>query len=238
MTYNVHRCLGWDRVTSPARIAQVIAEHRPDVVALQELDVGKARSGRIDQPSAVARLLGMDAAFFPAVELRDERYGDAVLSRLPMRLVRAGQLPTLPDQPHRERRGALWVRLDWDGRAVHLVNTHLGLSHRERLAQVEALLGPDWLAHPDCAAPRILCGDFNAPPGCPAYRRLRRALRDAQEWPRVAPRGTFPTLWPILRIDHVFHSPDLAVTAVRLPRTRLARVASDHLPLIVEVSLP
>jgi endonuclease/exonuclease/phosphatase family metal-dependent hydrolase len=75
-------------------------------------------------------------------------------------------------------------------------------------------------------------------PGCRAYRRLRRVLRDAQEWPRVAPRGTFPSLAPWLRLDHVFHSPDLAVAAVRLPRARLARIASDHLPLIVEVTLP
>jgi endonuclease/exonuclease/phosphatase family metal-dependent hydrolase len=238
MTYNVHRCLGWDGVTSPARIAKVIAAHRPDVVALQELDVGRARSGHVDQPRAIAALLKMEAFFFPALERENEHYGDAVLSRLPMRLARAGPLPTLPGRPWLEPRGALWVRLRWAGREVQLVNTHLGLNGRERLAQVEALLGPDWLGHPDCAEPRILCGDFNARPGCLSYRRLRRALRDAQDWPGVHPRGTFPSLWPVLRIDHVFHSPDLAVTAVRLPRDRAARVASDHLPLTVEVSLP
>jgi endonuclease/exonuclease/phosphatase family metal-dependent hydrolase len=238
MTYNVHRCVGWDRVLSPARVAAVIAAHRPDVVALQELDVGHARTGRVDQPLAVAGLLKMDVYFHPATRQENEHYGDAVLSRLPMELVRAGPLPTLPDRPWLERRGALWVRVRLEGRAVQVVNTHLGLDRRERLAQAEALLGPDWLGHPDCASPRLLCGDFNARPICPAYRRLCRALRDAQAWPGVAPRDTFPSLWPLVRIDHVFHSPDLTVRGVRLPRNRLARIASDHLPLVVEVSLP
>jgi endonuclease/exonuclease/phosphatase family metal-dependent hydrolase len=237
MTYNVHRCVGWDGVLSPARVAKVIAAQRPDVVALQELDVGHARSGHVDQPREIAALLKMEAFFFPALERENEHYGDAVLSRVPMRLVRAGPLPTLPGRPGLERRGALWVSVECGGRAVQVINTHLGLDRRERLAQVEALLGPEWLGHPDCAGPRLLCGDFNALPSSPPYRRLRRALRDAQDRLRTA-RGTFPSLWPFLRIDHVFHSPDLAVTAVRLPRDRGARVASDHLPLTVEVSLP
>jgi endonuclease/exonuclease/phosphatase family metal-dependent hydrolase len=236
MTYNVHRCVGWDGATSLARVAKVISAQRPDVVALQELDVGRERSGRVDQPRVLAEMLRMKAFFFPALEQENEHYGDAVLSRLPMELVRAGPLPTLPGHPRMERRGALWARVECGGRAVNVINTHLGLNGRERLAQVEALLGPEWLGHAGCAAPRLLVGDFNARPVDVAYRRLRRALLDAQDRLRT-PRGTFPSLWPFLRIDHVFHSPDLRVAAVRLPRDRAARIASDHLPLTVEVTL-
>src|SRR5688500_16130121 len=93
MTYNVHRCIGCDGVLSPARIARVIASYRADLIALQELDVGHARTERADQPRVLAELLDMKAFFFPAVEGRDEHYGDAVLSRHPMDLVRAAPLP-------------------------------------------------------------------------------------------------------------------------------------------------
>ena len=57
LTYNVHRCLGTDRVISPHRIATVIAATGADVVALQELDVNRARSGHVDQAQLIAALL-------------------------------------------------------------------------------------------------------------------------------------------------------------------------------------
>jgi endonuclease/exonuclease/phosphatase family metal-dependent hydrolase len=239
MTYNVHRCIGADGVLSPERIAAVISRYLPDVVALQELDVGHARTGRADQPRVLADLLGMSHHFFPAVERADDQYGDAVLSRLPMRLVRAGPLPTLPDRPRLERRGALWVELDWGGQPLQLLNTHLGLKRRERLAQAEALLSREWLGHPDCREPRVLCGDLNALPRSRVYWRLRSVLRDAQIWPGVLrPRGTFPARLPLLRIDHILYSTGVLVTDARVPHTRLTRVASDHLPLYAGVRLP
>jgi endonuclease/exonuclease/phosphatase family metal-dependent hydrolase len=236
MTYNVHRCVGMDGVQSPSRIARVIGDFEPDVVALQELDVGHWRSNRDDQPRLIAAELGMRHEFHPAMTADDEHYGDAVLSRHPMRLVRAGPLPSLPG---RELRGAIWVSVECHGRTVQFVNTHLGLGRLERLVQVDALLGPEWLDDPACRGPRVLLGDFNAWPGSGPYRRLRGALRDAQDSSgRGWPRNTFPARFPLVRIDHVFHSPDLAVRRVLVPRTRGTRVASDHLPVLVEVALP
>ena len=99
MTYNVHRCRGVDRSWSPERIAQVIASCHPDIVALQELDVGRARSGHIDQAEVIARDLGMDVQFFPAMRVMEELYGDAILSRLPARLVKADSLPGIRRMP-------------------------------------------------------------------------------------------------------------------------------------------
>jgi endonuclease/exonuclease/phosphatase family metal-dependent hydrolase len=239
MTYNAHRCIGCDGVLAPARIARVIAEYEPDVVALQELDVGHARTRHGDQPALIAGLLKMDYHFHPAIAVAEERYGDAILSRHPMTLVRAGPLPTLPHSPWLERRGALLVRVACRGHTVYCLNTHLGLSRRERLAQVEALLGPEWLGRPDCDGPRILCGDFNAWPSSPAYRRVRQEMGDAQAQRRCrrGPCGTYPSRCPFLRIDHVFHSRELTVRGADVPRTRLTRIASDHLPLLVEVAL-
>jgi endonuclease/exonuclease/phosphatase family metal-dependent hydrolase len=238
MSYNVHRCIGCDGVLSPHRIAEVIAHYQPDVVGLQELDVGHARTGHADQPEILARELEMHYDFFPAVEAANERYGDAILSRWPLRTIRAASLPTLSNRPRLERRGALWAAVECHGKTVQIINTHLGLWRRERWVQVEALLGEHWLGHPDCTPPRVLCGDFNAWPGTIVHRRLRRELANAQEfqsWFRW--RKTYPARRPLVSIDHVFLSRDLAVASVDVPRTRLTKVASDHLPVIVDIRL-
>jgi endonuclease/exonuclease/phosphatase family metal-dependent hydrolase len=235
MTYNVHGCLGMDGKLSPERIARMIALADPDVVALQELDVGRRRSGAIDQARMIAQYLAMDFHFHPTVQMEDERYGDAILTHLPMRLVKAGPLPGLSSMPRLEPRGALWVTIEVCGTTVQLINTHLGLVHRERLRQVEALLGDEWLGHGDCQGPTILCGDFNAGPWSKVCRRLTRSLKDAQaEAVMHQPRATFSGRLPVARIDHVFASSQLRVLNVQVPRSEWCRVASDHLPLIVD----
>lgn len=238
MTYNVHRCVGHDAALDPARVAAVIARYEPDVVALQELDVGRARTAYGDQPDLLAKILKMEYHFHPSFLIEEERYGNAVLSRLPLTLVKAGPLPSLPPPLQLETRGALWVTVACAGRAVQLINTHLGLRAQERLVQVEALLGPGWLGDPRCRAPRLLVGDLNAWPGTAAFRRVRQTLIDAQECSGLAwPRFTFPARLPVMRIDHVFVSAGLTVHGVQVPRTRLTRIASDHLPLIVDLEV-
>jgi endonuclease/exonuclease/phosphatase family metal-dependent hydrolase len=178
----------------------------------------------------------MEFQFHPALQLEEEQYGDAILSRFPMRLVHAGPLPVPPSQPRREPRGALWVAVEVEGRTVQLLNTHLGLGNKERLMQVEALLGPDWLANPQCCDPIILCGDLNATPNSQVCRRLARRLRDAQRMiDEHRPRRTFFSRLALGRIDHVFVGAAITVVRVEVPRTQLVCTASDHLPLVVEV---
>lgn len=239
MTYNVHSCVGMDGKLDAERIARVIARARPDVVALQELDVGRARSFGMDQAHLIARYLEMEFHFHPAMHLEEERYGDAILTHLPQRLVKAAPLPGLADKPQLEPRGALWVAVDLHGREVQIINTHLGLYPRERAAQVEALLGSDWLANEACREPVILCGDLNALPSSPVCSRLGGQLQDAQtEAQHHRPQGTFSSRFPSMRIDHILISPGLAVTGIEIPHSELARVASDHLPLVAEIRIP
>jgi endonuclease/exonuclease/phosphatase family metal-dependent hydrolase len=239
MSYNVHSCVGMDGKLDAERIARVIARARPDVVALQELDVGRARSHGMDQAHLIARYLEMEFHFHPAMHLEEERYGDAILTHLPQRLVKAGALPGLAGKPRLEPRGALWVAIDLHGKEVQIINTHLGLYPRERMVQVEALLGSDWLANEQCHEPLILCGDFNALPSSPVCRRLSGQLRDVQtEAQHHRPKGTFSGRFPKVRIDHIFISPGLEVTGIEVPASELARTASDHLPLIAEVRIP
>ena len=238
MTYNVHSCIGMDGRVSPERIARIIARYEPDIVALQELDAGRPRSRGIDQASRIAQLLQMGYYFHPAIHLEEERYGDAILTHLPMRLVKAGGLPGLCDRPRLEPRGAVWAAIDVGGMELQVINTHFGLRRRERLAQVDALLSEAWLLHPDCRAPVVLCGDLNALPFSPVCRRLRTRLRDAQHvLQHHRPKATFFGRMPMARIDYVFVEPMIEVVSVEVASGEQARLASDHLPLIVDLRL-
>ena len=238
MTYNVHGCVGMDGKLDAERVARLIARARPDVVALQELDVGRARSRGVDQAQLIARHLMMEFEFHASMCIDDECFGDAILTRLPQRLIKAGPLTALANKPHLELRGALWGAVDLHGKELQIINTHLGLNPRERMVQAEALLDDDWLGHEQCREPVILCGDFNARPSSSAYRRLSHRLRDVQtEAQDHRPKSTFSGRFPTLRIDHIFISPGLEVTSVELPDSELARVASDHLPLVAELRI-
>ena len=235
VTYNVHRCLGSDGTTSPSRIAEVLASCEPDIVALQELDVNRARSGGVDQAEAIARELGMHMHFHPALEVLDERYGDALLTARPAKLLRAERLPGSSGS---EPRGALAVSVKVGKSDVRVITTHLGLRGPDRLLQLEALLRPAWIGSPS-RDPVVLAGDLNALPRSRAYARVAAHLRDAQVVaPSRRPRPTFPALLPVLRIDHVFVSTPIEVLRAEPVRTPLAKIASDHLPLIVDFDLP
>jgi endonuclease/exonuclease/phosphatase family metal-dependent hydrolase len=229
-----------DGKISPDRIARVIARYQPDVVALQELDVQRLRTGNIDQAHRIAQLLEMEFHFHPAIHIEEERYGDAILTHLPMRIVKTDALPGLPTAPTLEPRGALWVQLEIDGRLVQIINTHLGLLPKERRVQVDALLGGQWINHPQCEGEMILCGDFNALPNSYVHNRLRRSLNDAAQINIRGnlPESTFFGRRPILRIDYVFVSQSIKVINCMVPRTEMTRIASDHLPLIADIRLP
>lgn len=236
MTYNVHSCRGMDGKISTRRIARAIAQYNPDVVALQELDVGRKRTYEIDQAHEIARELEMEFHFHPALQIEEELYGDALLSRYPMRLIQSGGLP---GPSYREARGALWVELDLNGTAVQIINTHIGILPVEQRPQVDRLMGSKWLSHPDCRGPVILCGDFNATPKHQIFQRITQILTDAQEvLENHVPQRTWFGRMPVGRIDHVFVSRDIRVQSCLVPRTTLTRVASDHLPLIVDVIVP
>ena len=234
LTYNVRRCVGNDRRLDLGRVADVIAAYEPDIVALQELDVGRRRTGGVDQALAIAQELDMACHFNAALRVEEEQYGDAILTALPERLVKAGPLPGLDPRVPLEPRGALWVEVMIAGVPVQILNTHLGLAPREQQRQAAALAGPDWLGRADRQGATILLGDFNATGASVVYRTLTRVLRDAR---RLAPKrratSTFPAQLPFLRIDHLFVSERVRVRDLEAPFTPATRMASDHLPLVM-----
>jgi endonuclease/exonuclease/phosphatase family metal-dependent hydrolase len=238
LTYNVHRCVGADRRLDVGRIAAVIAELEPDIVALQELDVGRARTGGVDQAHEIAQRLKMAFHFHPALKVEEELYGDAILTSYPERLVRSAPLPGYPRVRALEPRGALWVAVEIEGRDVQIINTHLGLVPREQQIQAAALASHGWLEDPACVTPKILLGDFNATATSVVYRTLTANLESARRLsPRKTPTSTFPSALPVLRIDHIFVSKEIRVRDVFAPFSPLTRVASDHLPLVMDFDL-
>ncbi len=238
LTYNVHACRGLDGRLAPERIARVIARHSPDIVALQELDVGRSRTGHLDQARVIADILEMSLSFHPTVTVADEHYGDAILSPHPLRLVRSGLLPGIGLEP----RGAIWVEVEMSDHpagvpSVQMINTHFSLHPRERALAADALLGPDWLGHPDAGHNMVVCGDFNALTWFPSLRRFRGRFVDAQAAiDGHRPHRTWFGRFPIGRIDHVFVDTQWNVCRVDVPDDTLARVASDHRPLVVDIA--
>lgn len=232
-TYNVHSCFGTDRKLDPMRIAAVIAECEADIVALQEVDVARARSGGIDQAQTIASYLQMMSHFHPALHLEEERYGDALLTALPTRLVKADGLPS-----RGEPRGALWVEVPIETTKLQIFVTHLGLLGAERVRQTEALIGPGWLGAPMPEGSRVvLAGDLNAVARSTSYRMVARRLRDVQVEAAGRPRPTFPSRLPLLRIDHMFVDEGIRVHKAFVHDSPLARRASDHLPLCADLEI-
>lgn len=160
------------------------------------------------------------------------------MTHMPIRACRSGSLPTTGSGKLRESRGVQWLTVDVDGQNVQILNTHLGLFADERRAQVKKLVSTEWLEHPDCTGPVIFCGDFNATPGSPAMLSLRERLIDVQSRRSGRRQGTFPGRLPTLSIDHVLVSAGIQVTKVQVPGDQLTQLASDHLPLVVDLVIP
>ena len=226
MTYNIHRGVGVDRQIDLARIGDVIASYRPDIVALQEVDVHKRRSGLVDQAAFLAEKLGMELRFGPTIEDDDgERYGIATLTHLPVLDSRQICLPWRESNPRSEPRCALVTRLSWDGGDLDMVNTHLSVRFGERQGQVAALLD----AIGDPATPLVLAGDFNCTPWSRPYKTLCGGLRCAS-----SPRS-WPAPQPIVPLDHNLFRGTHRVVGGGVWRGAGARMASDHRPVVAEL---
>jgi endonuclease/exonuclease/phosphatase family metal-dependent hydrolase len=237
-TYNVHGCTGMDRQRSEARIAEVIAEMSVDIVALQELDLGRRRSAGADQTRMIAEQLGWYSHFHPAMRREDEHYGNAILSRYELNIRRAVELPGRPPFFCRENRAVIEVEIETNLGKVRVINTHLGLGWRERVVQAQLFTSAEWRAAIGDHTPVILLGDFNSLRGSRPHRTLIRHLHDVRELiPATGPIPTFPTRFPVLAVDHIFVNEALQPVSVTVHTSPLARIASDHFPLMAEFGL-
>lgn len=238
MTYNTHHCLGMDGKCRPQRIADIISNTQADVIAFQEMDVNRQRSGQQDQTAVIAGQLGMSYCFFPVWSSETEEYGLSIISRFPMSVVRQQVLTDLDHRNKREARGAMWVSIETDAGPVHVLNTHLGLTKKERSAQVDELLSERWLSGLPVNEPIIFAGDLNAGPKSQTMKRLTKLLHCVQTLAEDhRPQKTFASFMPLRRIDHILVSRHFRVDRITVPKTHTTAVASDHLPVCAELIL-
>lgn len=230
-TYNVHKCEGLDRRVSPGRIAEVIAETNADVIGLQEVLSISGGPPEADQAEYLARALNMNYVMGDVRSLRGGMYGNLVLSRLPVHSHCKFDLSI----PGREQRGC--VRTDVDlgtANPLHLFNFHLGTAFLERRLQAKLLIESQVIRSPELAGPRVVVGDFNEWTRGLVSKTLAAEFRGADIRLHLKDKWTYPGVFPVLHLDHIYYDEALVVEHVALHRTRKALVASDHLPLLAD----
>lgn len=229
VTYNIHRGRGLDRRTRPERIAEVLGALDADIIALQEvIGPGLAGAGHAE---VIGAALGMGWIMGPVRELRGHQFGNMILSRFPMWNHAQYDLSWQTCEP----RGAQRVAVDVGSGTLQVFNAHLGTALLERRYQA-ARLGA-WVDDRRVSSPKILLGDFNEWSRALATDILAERLNSIDLFPFLKRRRTYPGFFPLLHLDHIYYEGAITVRDVSLPRTRLAKIASDHLPLIADITV-
>jgi endonuclease/exonuclease/phosphatase family metal-dependent hydrolase len=229
-SWNIHKGIGGvDRRYRPDRIVDVLRAIDADVCLLQEVDDGAHRSRYHRQVDLLGDALEMRwRAWFPNHHLKVGRYGNAILARVPFHDAHNLSL-TLPLH---KRRSALHARFHLDGlaRPLWLFNCHLGLAEAERRQQLRRILRLID-EHHGSEENVVVAGDLND-----VWKQLGPAvLHPAGFTTVVRPPATFPAFRPLRPLDRVFVRGRVAIDACARVDGRLARAASDHLPLRIEL---
>lgn len=231
-SYNIHKGRGLDGMVRIERIGRVLAEIDADIVALQEVVSHEGRSIQDHQAGYLADRLGY---FYAIGETRKHRggvYGNVTLSRASFEMVRHVDLSV----PGHEERGVLRTDIRLGQNLVHVFNVHLGTAHRERRTQAVRLVDEDLLRSIDISGPRIVVGDFNEWTHGLVTRTLSAEFRLTDLRTHIRRTRAYPAILPLLNLDHMYFDPHLRIHTARFHRNRLSLIASDHLPLVADLT--
>ena len=232
LSWNIHKGIGGrDRRYSLQRIIECIHHERPDLVCLQEVDRLVRRSNFDDQPRVLGQTLNFHSIFQANVPVANGTYGNLILSRWAVGSTHRISLK----RGIRKSRGAQLIHVETPEGVIHLVNTHLGLDERERHWQVKALLAHQ-LFQSSQAVPTIIAGDFNDWRNTLAERSLATCGFQQVTSPPSEFRS-FPSWLPVGGLDKIFIRGNVTMIDARVVRTSLSRIASDHLPIVVDFSI-
>lgn len=229
-SYNIHKGQGIDGRTRISRIADVLREVNADIVALQE--VVNLENGRKDdfQARYLAERLERHFSLGETRKHRGGSYGNVTLSRWKIGCADVIDVSVVGREP----RGILRTDLEIGGRLLHVFNAHLGTGFYERRQQAQRMLDEHRLNRSSLTGPRVLVGDFNEWTRGHVTRALQEQFRDGHSHRFL--RYGYPGLFPFLNLDHLYCDPDLKIESIRLHRSRVALIASDHLPLVADLA--
>ncbi len=228
LSYNIHHCEGVDGKLDVARIAKIIQQVEPDIVALQEVDRHTRRSQGIDQPAELARMLAMQYVFEKNIDHEGGQYGNAILSRLPILKQQNHRLPSVGGS---EQRGVLDVELNTPMGIVRLLATHLDHRQDDR-ERIESMRTINRLANEQPELPTILAGDLNAVP----ESNVLKLANEQWSITNSSPLFTIPVKTPTRQIDYVLTFP-AGRWETKQTRVLDEPVASDHRPIMAVVDL-
>jgi endonuclease/exonuclease/phosphatase family metal-dependent hydrolase len=204
----------------------------PDIVALQEVDEDAPRSHHHRQVDVLADALGLHhRAYQPNVTLRRGVYGNAIISRFPLNLLKSLDLSIR----FKKKRGAQIVSAAIPvphqlHQPVMLVNLHLGLIEFEQKIQLRRLLASEEMKGLDHQIPMIVAGDMNDMLG-----RLGRHVMQPRDFLSASDgKNTFPAFLPMRALDQIFYRGAVKLRRCFIPHAEIMRQASDHLPLVAD----
>jgi endonuclease/exonuclease/phosphatase family metal-dependent hydrolase len=230
LSYNIHHGEGIDRKLDLPRIADVIKSVKPDLVALQEVDRGTERTDKVDQPAELARLTGMNVVFGGNIRYQGGDYGNAVLSRLPVKRHKNHLLPLFDNG---EQRGVLEVEVEMPNANGLLLFLATHLDHRagdrERVASAKAI---NELIATSVSQLAVLAGDLNDLPESKTLREFGTMWTGANE--QVLP--TVPVNQPSKQIDFILFRPAERWKTIEV-RVLDEAVASDHRAIFAVLEL-
>ncbi|HEY4133875.1 MAG TPA: endonuclease/exonuclease/phosphatase family protein [Alphaproteobacteria bacterium] len=220
-TYNVHSCVGTDRRYDPERILHVIKEIDADIIALQE--VGGYFIDGVEQAHFFEHRLGMKALMGPNMRRRQSEYGNLLLAKGDLGYHQLIQLTVVPFEP----RSALDCIVETPAGDVRVIAAHLGLFRAERRRQIK------FIAERMAKRPSpftLIMGDFNI------FGAERNVLQQIGAPERLPKLRSFPSRYPLVSLDRIWTIPNDALVNQHVHRTPLSRVASDHLPMVAEIT--
>lgn len=210
-------------------MAAVLRAIEADIIALQEvIGPGPRGDSHIEELGAA---LAMGWVMAPTRRLREHQFGNVVLSRLPILHHAQHDLSWKTCEPRCMQR----ADVDVHGHRLHVYNVHLGTAILERRHQAQRLA--DIVSDRHVAGPKVVLGDFNEWMRGLTTILLSRKLRSVDVRSYLKRKRTYPGLFPILHLDHIYYSGRLEVLGLSMPRTRLSLLASDHLPLVADIRI-
>lgn len=223
-TYNIRKALGTDRKRDPERVMRVIADLNADVVCLQEADRRwQPRPPALNKSELLAQT-GLRAVQFEHGRESLGWHGNAILVRDGIEVLETDHF----DLPGAEPRGGVSAVLSKDKFRIRFIGVHLGLLRWSRKRQLSAIRS--FMDIRD-DMPTVIAGDFNE-------RSTQRGLgRLAKSFQLLAPTPTYHARRPIVALDRIAVSPQIAGKQVAAFKSPEARLASDHLPLVAQLEI-